>query len=85
MPEIILLVVHHPQHVCVGRRGRQSPSEGLIMSSQPLYTSQPDSGEHRGIHLSPTLTPLGFTSSSPSIIQGQSNYMAWDQSRRWPE
>lgn len=42
--------------------GIQSPSEGLIILQAP-YTSQPDSIEHRGIHLSPTLTPLGFTST----------------------
>lgn len=61
--------------VCVGGgSGGHSPCEGLIMSTRPLYTSRPDSVEHRGIHLSPTLTPLGFTSTPLSIIQRQSNY-----------
>lgn len=38
------------------------------------YTSQPDTVEHRGIYLSPTLTLLGFTSSPLWITQSQSNY-----------
>ncbi len=77
MPEIILLVVHHPQHVCVcvwvGRGATLSPWGSHHVDQAP-YTSRPDSVEHRGIHLSPTLTPLGFTSTPLSIIQRQSNY-----------
>lgn len=69
VPDMILIVVHHPQNVCVYMwrwrwvEGRAAP-----------YTSQPDNTEHRGIHLSPTLTPLGFTSTPLSIIQRQTNY-----------
>ncbi|KAK9530219.1 hypothetical protein VZT92_011739 [Zoarces viviparus] len=54
--------------------GGSRPLKGSHHVLQAPYTCRPDSIEHRGIHLSPTLPPLGFTSSHLSIIQRQSNY-----------
>lgn len=63
---------------CVSLCLSEQVKKGALWDSHHVlpaaYIFQPDRVEHRSIHLSPILTPLGCTSSPLSIIRRQGNY-----------